>query len=407
MKDFLKPIEYPELIPYIERAKRGTVILDSTAIISLSNEIPEKYHNSKHRGGEYPKDGYAILDYLSHHGYMILVPEVVSVESASMLADGTSVEECWKGERRNAVPKEEMDKRQAFITRIREGGNPNMAIVPVYGNHDAATYINRIYNKLEKDPDLLKQVHEWHELDALPEAERDNKAYEKCCDALHTMRTALYNQRKEHLGERAALETCNELLRSGHKIKTPIFVFTDDKGLQTTSEAKLPIIQVTNGCFTGTPEDRRENLPSVNVLSKKGFFWALGRTKILSELGLRLPEEARSGGNPLSQAINAIMENEESKDQKFFPFDHLLETHAEPGYSHGHYEDQALNFMQSLNGLQQEIKQEIRDANHGKFRDRSEAAWEEWANSSTPSSKARDIQAKSNASVKVSSTRKF
>jgi hypothetical protein len=120
----------------VVRPHRGTIIVDASTLIFLGAEVAPHLRAD----GLHPTDYLEVLRFLGRNGYRILIPEVVSLESAQVLATGQSLGNYFDSERKLT-----QKSLKSFLhdAALPEGdplkSNPNVQIVA----HTGPAHVDR------------------------------------------------------------------------------------------------------------------------------------------------------------------------------------------------------------------------------------------------------------------------
>lgn len=127
--------------------KRGIIIVDSSALLSLCLPIDEKFRCStpSKYAGEVPR--YVdMLVMLSQHGYDIIIPEMVAFESGRVLRDGLTF--------RNGIPLSPLKQlAKHFLEKVGQDEYPNIHIQPPgAAQTKAAEFIKKMWRSARQMP---------------------------------------------------------------------------------------------------------------------------------------------------------------------------------------------------------------------------------------------------------------
>ena len=251
---------------------RGVIVVDTCDLETLS--IP--YHGVQlnsplSRLALAKKDTGSYLDLLTllaQHGFRVIVPEMVSFESADMLADGTNIRDAYAPTNRAALPYPTQEKAVKFCEGIlgKDDKTPynNMEIRP------AGSGVS-IYQT------LLGLLREASILLAGTNSDKESRY----CNRVVQIKKN--HQDKRDLGDEQAIdiiaqEVARQRQDGGH---IPIFLLSSDAGARKRLKNKFL---------------HEKDAPPINALATEGIFNALerdgvrdenGRTSALLSLGLK------------------------------------------------------------------------------------------------------------------------
>jgi hypothetical protein len=116
---------------------RATIVLSTDAMLALSQPVPKEYRRTDVMN---PITTYLdLLPFLGRHGYRILIPEIVSVKTAQVLADGRNTKNFFE-----APSYSEMGYARPFLKMVAHDGYPNISIVTNTGPADVDAYCDAL-----------------------------------------------------------------------------------------------------------------------------------------------------------------------------------------------------------------------------------------------------------------------
>lgn len=221
---------------------RGTIIVDANAIYHLFCPVNKDFHDpdyTRQRGrlGEDKltriRHYLGILDFLSEHGFKIVIPEMVSMETGSVLACGTDVLAHVGGHIKE--PPKLYDKQLVkLLQRVTKNRYPNIRIVQM---DEAKAY---------SDHPELKELERTAEYLARGRAVKEKpQGSAEAFDAYVKMRRI----RTKNFGEKAIL---GYILENNLSDKPNVFVLSDEReALEDIGKRAHVSVMNVNGLMSG------------------------------------------------------------------------------------------------------------------------------------------------------------
>jgi hypothetical protein len=215
--------------PSTDQPYHGTIILDANVIYSLFCPVkeerlaPDFLQHKRHLPTTlttYIQHYLGFLEFLSKNGFHIVIPEMVSVETGSVLKCGTDMIKYAN------LPKEERPRLYdtllvKLLQKVAKNKYPNIEIVATKGQKQEDAETPEGYVK------LLEGVKKYKP--ASPEAHKEMNSIRKLVT--------------KNFGEKAIINYIKENQKSG---LNDVFVLSDDKGaLDTiTKECNVPVVNL-------------------------------------------------------------------------------------------------------------------------------------------------------------------
>lgn len=195
---------------------RGTIMVDANIFYNLYAAIDSNFRPSGSMQAKLRRyiDG---LKFLSHHGYDILIPEMVAFETENVISTGDDVDRYFRrsDDTRNKVYRADMKK---FFKDVAKGKRyPNIHIIPTEEPNEPAAFLHRVHEIISRNPRPSAQAT--RQLVSIQRRQRDDFG-DQAIEAL--------------------LE--NENIRTHHQ---PFFLLSDDHDVETNA-AKYPDVNIVN-----------------------------------------------------------------------------------------------------------------------------------------------------------------
>jgi hypothetical protein len=232
---------------------RGTILVDANIFYNLYAAVDSAFRPSGSTQAKLRRyiDG---LKFLSHHGYDILIPEMVAYETENVISTGDDVDRYFRrsDDTRDKVYRADMKK---FFKDVAKGKKyPNIQMIPTDEPYEAAAFLQRVHEIIARNP--------------RPSAQATRQL------------VSIQRRQRDDFGDRAI-----EAILGHDEIRTyhqPFFILSDDHEVETNS-AKYP---------------------DVNIVNTRGFIDAFIRSGLWEGLGL-------AGGVTSEQVMQSIGEQNE------------------------------------------------------------------------------------------------
>jgi hypothetical protein len=195
---------------------RGTILVDANVFFNLYAAVDGKFRPSGVTQAKLRRyiDG---LKFLSHHGYDILIPEMVAFETENVISTGDDVDRYFRrsDDTRDKVYRGDMKK---FFKDVAKGKQyPNIHIIPTDEPYEAAAFLKRVHDIISRNP--------------RPSAQATRQL------------VRLQRRQRNDFGDQAI-----EALLEHDEIRThhqPFFLLSDDHEVETNA-AKYPDVNIVN-----------------------------------------------------------------------------------------------------------------------------------------------------------------
>jgi len=236
--------------------ERGVIVVDSCALLDLQAAVRPEFLDDAGAAGHKPRHYLDLLTFLGRHGWHVLIPEMVALESAGVLADAPNIDDLFSASQHNRAMRLPNHALRRWLDQARDGRLPGVSLVPASPTTAVGDYVESV-RRVAADPGYSTK---------------------RKCDVL----ALVQKKDRRHFGEEACLDEIALHLEAPGEPMPPVFFLSDDLGAQDEAHRRFG-----------------ERVGRINV---KGFMTALTSPGLAESLGVRAGRRADMYADLLEQA---------------------------------------------------------------------------------------------------------